>query len=216
MADDVDEQGMLREYAINTTAYAYVCSERMIRTLHSKSAYVKDTNANNEFLILFSVSFNKIIHIPENLFTKLINLVNIHFRDNLISIINSYVFKNNKKLQYIELSLNKISVFNLELNTFPHLRRFAINTNRLTVLKENLFKNFISKNNTLEIYDNKFICDCDMDWLPNMTGQIKSTIIIKTDICSGSLYGITVECFIKKTSTYGKCVVETVPICNNG
>ena len=161
---------MLKAYAINANASNYVFSHRMIKTLHSYVVYVKGSDATNYDLRLFYVSHNRITHLYENQFTKLINLEYIHFHNNSIYIINSYVFKNNKMLRTIQLSMNKISVFNLELNTFPHLSTFSIYSNRLTVLKENLFKNVISKNNTLEIYDNMFICDCDMNWLANMTG----------------------------------------------
>ena len=207
---------MLKAYSINTNVIDFVCSYRMVKTLHSNVAHVKGTNDNNHMLLLFSVSHNIITHIPENLFTKLIYLQEIYFHNNSIYKINSYVFKNNKELRLIQLSMNKISVFNLELSTFPHLRTFSIYSNLLTVLKENLFKNFIIKNNSLKIYDNKFICGCDMDWLANMTSEIKSAIIIKMDMCSGSLNGLSVECFIMKTYIYVKCVEETVPICNNG
>ena len=181
------------------------------------TAFVKNTHADNFQLVYFAVPHNSITHILNNQFKHLIYLKYLYLHNNLISTIQSDVFKYNKDLDFIQLSTNKISVFHLELNTLQNLRFFSIYSNRLTVLKENLFKNFISNtNNLLKVYDNMFICDREMDWLTNMTGEIKPVIIIKKDSCSCSFNGLSVDCFIKKTYLYGNCVVETIPICNNG
>ena len=97
-------------------------------------------------------------------------------------------------------------------------KELIIYSNRLNVLQKYIFKDFISKTNTnLEIYNNNFICDCDMYWLANMTGEIKSSIYTQNDICTSNILNKTsLQCFIKKITVSGKCPKIDLSICNNG
>ena len=179
------------------------------------SFYNKDQGGQYILTTALYLNINNITHVPINTFMQFTNLIIISLRRNYLTIINSTMFKHNKQLREIDLSINKIHTFNLKLNVFPNLTTMYLNNNKLNVLNELMFIDFIKNSPYFTIYNNKYTCESDMNWLANMNNEFKSRIITEDDNCSSTTLNKTsIKCFIMKKSE--KCHIRNVPTFNNG
>ena len=206
---------MLKQYAIERyDLEIFTCSGNSIKTLNNIAFY----NRNHDLMINVSALYlrkNKISYIHDNAFIKLQNLKAIFLDKNEITIINSTMFNSNSLLVSIELSFNRIHTFNLKLNIFPQLLYMFLHSNKLNVLDELLFKDFILKYSQLTIYNNTFICDCDMYWLPRMHSNIKSKMFTNNICSSSKLNKSSLYCYIKNKFGSNKCHNINLPTCKN-
>ena len=214
--DQIDTQGMLQAYALPSNEIdTFICNIKSIKTLHESAFYNRNNyKISSEFKYLY-LNYNNISNIHNNTFVKLYNLKIIQVNHNLITIINSTMFHNNKLLTDIDLSHNRIHDFNLNLNILTELNSLYLNNNLLKVLDELIFKVYVIQSYVyLNIKHNKFACYCNMYWLARLHDDIKSIIMKSNNICSSSkLNETSLECFSKNKTGSRKCNDIILPTC---
>jgi hypothetical protein len=131
------------------------------------------TIASNSFnglkeLTLVSLTFNQINKVDENGLTLDSELMNHEIT--------------------IDLSYNKLIDKSFSAKSFENKQKnnikivLHLNNNSLTKLDQNIFIHFFdNRRNYLELMHNKFVCDCDMKWIQNLS--VSKNIISHTIDC---------------------------------
>ena len=136
-------------------------------------------------------------------FIKLKHLTSINLSNNKIQYIEKQLFKFNIKLKHIFLHKNLITSFHLYLYNLTQLQTLRLDVNKIKTLQNDVFRNFFTKKNTLNLTSNNLACDCSMYWVRDTDVQTniklspndKCTLEIRKDL--------SVKCFIGKEKCTG-------------
>jgi hypothetical protein len=141
-----------------------------------ENAFVNEQNPINERLSRISLDHNKLKVITSNAFTGLKNLSYLSLDHNMISTIEDFGLKLSTVSSHLKILLNNnnlnSSSFTLRSIDFPNKTALNLDLaqNHLTILNENIFKNVLTREKCeLNVFGNKFKCDCYMTWLLNET-----------------------------------------------
>ena len=124
------------------------------------------------------------------------NLRIIYLWNNKIRYIDRLLFSKNTKLVKIDLAYNLIELFELDLKSLIDLNTLYLSNNMLTTLNKNIFEVlFVNITGVKLIIDNnKFICDCRMQWIRELKNITTTNIkVLDTEKCQNN--NITINCW---------------------
>ena len=120
--------------------------------LNQYSFAVKDNS-----LLKLILQKNNISKLNINLFVNLKKLEFINLSNNKLKIIYKSLFKHNTNLEVINLSNNKIKYFNLILDNFPKLSHVGLKHNHLSTLKSEHFREYVNNESTIYSSTDRYI-----------------------------------------------------------
>ena len=190
----------MNENMISEKTVDFICERKNISHLHQNSFKL-----NNSIVTYVTLHNNKLSDIHDYQFKYLIDLIFIDLDNNLIKVISKKLFMENKKLEHIKLSYNKLSVFETDLNTLVKLRILTLDNNLLTKISKIIFESYFYKKqfntyskNSLSINNNKFEYGCHMSWIRNLSQKVELDIEIEPNpMCTHpDLDRVTITCYI--------------------
>ncbi|XP_039757030.1 connectin-like [Pararge aegeria] len=139
-----------------------------------------ETFSGLEKLEKLDMSGNSLEVIGDNTFAPLKNLRMLNLEGNKIQMLDEKAFSGLRKLQFLTLAQNVLTDID-NPKTFEALQsliQLNLKGNKLQALKSEvmdpILNNFFSNISSLNVEDNKFTCDCRLDWFVALMNKTQS------------------------------------------
>ena len=143
---------ILNKEVINKNSTYFFCTKKKLEHIDHNSF-----NVANNSLIRLMLEQNNFTKLNINLFVNLKKLEFINLSNNKLKIIYKSLFKYNTNLKVIYLANNKIIYFNLILDNFPKLFHVGLKHNHLPTLKSEHFREYVNNESTIYTNKNRYI-----------------------------------------------------------
>ena len=141
----------------------------------------------SQFNITYNLTFllldnNIIIELHDDIFMSLTNIIAIDLHNNRITSISYMLFINNKYLQILNLTNNKIKIFIVELAHLSYLSILDLRGNPIETFHEGTLKRFFTSRYKSRLIIKPYMglgiinnikCDCNVHWIQRIKGEIK-------------------------------------------
>ncbi|KAK0052918.1 leucine-rich repeat-containing protein 24 [Biomphalaria pfeifferi] len=119
------------------------------------------------YLSLLDLSNNHLSQVPTSALKSVsLSLTQLYLSGNRIQVIHKGAFKDLKNLKILELNGNSITRIDMGgLSGLSSLNVLKLRHNALYTLPPDVFKEFSSTIKIIQLYDNRWMCDCNMRWL---------------------------------------------------
>ncbi|KAH9507856.1 hypothetical protein Btru_053075 [Bulinus truncatus] len=148
--------------------------------LKNNSMHTIETEALQDltYLSQLDLSNNLLSQIPSSaLDTVALSLTMLYLSGNRIQVINRDAFKKLNKLLLLDLNGNSITKIDIGgLSGLHSLQYIKLRHNALSTLQPDAFNDFNKTIRQIQLYDNRWTCDCNLRWLRTWLNQTNSEV----------------------------------------
>lgn len=130
------------------------------------------------YITLLDLSHNNLLHIPSASLELIArSLTQLFLSGNNINVVPAGAFNNFSSLQLLDLTGNRIH--RVDYTAFKDLSamlEFKISHNNLAFLPPDAFDAFPGHINKVQLYENKWICDCNLRWLRQWLNNTRESV----------------------------------------